>query len=297
MVMKQFSLDLLDTFVCIIDAGGFARAEAALARSQPAISLQLRRLEDQLGQELLQRHKGPIKLTKAGESLLPYARRILRLRDEAMRELASARSIQPVRVGIPSDFAQSLLPKALARFADSQPNVALDIRCELSAALLAALDGGTLDLVIAMTAEKPDARASQIWQEEMVWVGAANARKKPFQQEVVPIIAQPESCIYRKRMSDRLSAAGRAFRFVMTTESHIGMVAAVKAGLGVTAVARSTVPPELSILERTDLPELGHVSMAVYRHIDGPGEAVNKLTDLLVAQLLMARDRAQAAED
>nr|WP_298683576.1 LysR substrate-binding domain-containing protein [uncultured Dongia sp.] len=294
--MKQFSLDLLDTFVCIIDAGGFARAEAALARSQPAISLQLRRLEDQFGQELLLRHKGPIKLTKAGECLLPYARRILRLRDEATRELASAQSVQSVRVGIPSDFAQSLLPRALARFSDSQPNVALEIRCELSADLLAGLDGGALDLVIAMTSDRPDARASQIWQEEMVWVGAANARKKPFQREVLPVIAHPESCIYRKRMSERLSAAGRVFRFIMTTESHIGLVAAVKAGLGVTAVARSTVPPELVILESADLPELGSVSMAVYRHADGQGDAVNKLTDLLVAQLMTARDRVPATD-
>lgn len=293
--MKRFDLGLLETFVCIIDAGGFARAERSLGRSQPAISLQLKRLEDQLGQELLLRHRGALKLTKAGECMLPYARRILRLRDEAMRDVMSARAIQTVRVGIPSDFAQSLLPKALAYFAGSQPTIALDIRCELSAALLAALEGGILDLAVAMTADPPNVSAAHTWEEQIVWVGAGSTDAGSGKQHTLAVVAQPEGCVYRRRMEERLAASGQAFRFVMTTGSHAGMVAAVRAGLGVTAVAGSTVPPELSVLERPDLPILGTVSMGVYRHVDGLSPAVNGLTDLLVAQLMLAREGGDPA--
>ncbi len=167
--------DLLRSFAAIADAGGIAKAAERVHRTQPAVSLQVKRLEGMLGVALVRRQGRGVALTEAGERLLVYARRILTLNDEAVAALAPAALAGPVRFGTVQDFADTALPGVLARFAAENPGVRLDVRVGNSTALLDELEAGGLDLVLAS-----DLRPGGIplRSEPMRWIGGGARRAR-----------------------------------------------------------------------------------------------------------------------
>ncbi|MEX0808248.1 MAG: LysR substrate-binding domain-containing protein [Dongiaceae bacterium] len=279
--LLNIDMDLLRTFVTVAELNGVTRAADRLGRSQPAISLQLQRLESLVGTALFHRNRQGLLLTETGQLLRGYAERILGLNDEAVAQIVAHKTDGTIRVGLPNDYAVSLLPESLGRFSDAHLDSALTVSCALSTELLAGLDTGAFDLVVAMTGELPNRPSVQIWQEELAWVGPADLARDS--EKPVPLIVYPEGCIYRERMIRALNGAARPWRMVFASPSLSSLIAAAKSGLGLTVLSRRTVPAGLAALPaNAGLPALDPVWVGLYRSSNLPPPA-QRLVDFLKA--------------
>ncbi|MFT5112158.1 MAG: DNA-binding transcriptional LysR family regulator [Parasphingorhabdus sp.] len=239
-------MDLLRAFVVVVEQRGFSRAGQVLARSQPAVTLQIKRLEEQVGAILLNRKSRRLEPTASGLELLQYARKIIRLNDQAIAALSQRQLTGHVRMGIPNEFAASHLPDVLGKFSREHPDLTLEVVCDLSTHLLTRLEHQELDLAMAIH-HSVVAAEHLPWQESIEWVAADNFLFEP--DRPVPLVVAPPGCVYRRRVIEALEACNVAWRIVYTGTSYSGIRAAVGAGLGVTALARSTVPDDLRILD------------------------------------------------
>ena len=280
--MRHVDLDLLRAFQAVVETGSFASAAEQLGCTQPAVSLQVKRLENMFGQALVERAR-PARATEPGQTVLGYARRMLRLNDELLRRFDSGREGIMLRVGIPNDFSVAMLPVALSRFSAAEPDVILDLQSDLSTSLLDGLRAGQYDLVVAMTADRVSDLAVKLWNERLVWV--ASPQLKPSADRPLPLICYPEGCVYRGRMLKRLAEEGMNWRIAMTSPSFTSIIAAVESGLGASVFAESTAPAELVVERRKPWPDLGTVSVGLYRHPDSAIGAGQRLADSLLESL------------
>lgn len=292
--MRHVDLDLLRTFQAVVETGSFASAAEQLGCTQPAVSLQVKRLETLFGQTLIERAR-PARATEPGQTVLGYARRMLRLNDELLGRFDNAREGVMLRIGIPNDFSVAMLPAALSRFAANEPGVILDLQSDLSHALLEGLRTGQFDLVVAMTTERVSDLAVKTWSERLVWTAAPDLR--PATDKPLPLVCYPEGCIYRGRMLKRLAEDGLPWRIAMTSSSFTSIVSAVESGLGVSAFAESTAPEALVVDRRKPWPDLGTASVGLYRHPDGANGAGQRLADYLLESLDTHERRARRRVD
>jgi DNA-binding transcriptional LysR family regulator len=281
-LVRHVDLDLLRAFQAVVESGSFAGAAEQLGCTQPAVSLQVKRLETLFGQTLIERAR-PARATESGQTVLGYARRMLRLNDELLGRFDDRREGVVLRVGIPNDFSVAMLPVALSRFAANEPGIILDLQSDLSMSLLEGLRAGQLDLVVAMTAERVSDLAVQAWSERLVWIASPDVR--PTADRPMPLICYPEGCVYRGRMLQRLAEEGLNWRIAMTSSSFTSIIAAVEAGLGVSAFAESTAPEKLVAERRKPWPDLGTISVGLYRHPDSSNGAGQRLADYLLESL------------
>lgn len=276
--MKNLPMDLLRAFVSVAQLNSFTKAGELLGRSQPAISLQIQRLEELADESLLARNGKNLELTEAGESLYDYANQILTLNDLAISQLTKSSITGKIRLGIPSEFATVLLPKIVSRFAKAYPNVTLEVNCELSKHLLSKEGKASHDLILALE-DKPSTTGSDLVKtDELVWVASAdhNAQKV----STVPLIAAAEGCIYRHRAIHVLDRSQQPWQIVYTNPDLTGIQYAIQEGLGVTVLAKSTVPENLKILTPSArFPDLGKVGISL---ICSSRNKKNKAVSLLI---------------
>jgi len=247
----------LRTFVAVAGQLGFSAAARRLGLSQSAVSRQVRTLEAEVGQPLLDRDTHTVRLTAAGEILLGYARRILDLADEAVELLGEVGPRWRVRFGVSEDFALTRLPDFLRRFTAEHPHIDLEFTVELSVVLHRLLRTGELDAVLAMRIDDTSGGdAFQSWpliRDRQIWIGAPVFELKAG--EPVPLVLYPRPSLTREAALDALTAAGRAHRTVATSGSLSGLRAAALGGLGVMPFAGSLIPDGLVELP-VDLPPL-----------------------------------------
>jgi DNA-binding transcriptional LysR family regulator len=226
----MLDLELLRSFVSVVDAGGFTSASERVHRTQSTVSQQIKRLEDDFGRVLLNRNGRTVTPTEDGERLLSYARRILSLAEEARDVLARPSSEGAVRLGIPEDFAAYRLTKLLGQFARARPGLRLDVRADQSKYLRRDLERGELDLAL-LKRDAGEKGGIAVWPERVHWV---TSRANPIDTKVnsVPLIFFPTGCLYRARAIHAIEAAGRAWHMAYTSSSLSGIQAAVAAGLG-----------------------------------------------------------------
>ena len=276
--------DLLRALVTVVECGGFSMAGERLGRGQSAVSLQIKRLEEQLGVQLLVRSPRQISLTSEGELILDQARRILSLNDELVTRAREPEIAGVVRFGAPEDFATSHLPNVLAQFAKNHPKVALDVTCELTLELLERFSSGNLDLALVKREPSEKSPGLRVWREPLVWVGVD--RKVLDGAVTIPLVVSPRPCVYRKRMTDSLDQKQRPWRIAYTCGSLAGSLAAVRAGLGITVLPKEMAPTDLTILnaDMLDLPALEDTEMAL---VEAPGltPAAERLRDHVIRQL------------
>ena len=165
----MFDLELLRSFVSVVDAGGFTRAGERVHRTQSTVSQQIKRLEEDVGQPLLHRSGKDVTPTEAGERLLSYARRLLSLAEEARDVMARPEYQGAVRLGIPEDFAAYRLTKLLAAFSRSHPGLRLDVRADQSRYLKRDLDRGDIDLAL-LKRDAGEKGGIAVWPERVHWV-------------------------------------------------------------------------------------------------------------------------------
>ena len=251
---------LLRTFYVLANTRSFTRTAERVGRTQSAVSQQIQKLEDVIGQPLVARSRRHVALTTTGELLLGYARQVLDLLDQAFGKLSLPQTLGEVRFGSPEDFATFFLPDVLARFIELHPNVLLRTNCALTLPLIEGFQRGDYDLVVLKQEPGhayPGARP--IWREKLVWVGNGDGRLPwaPDDEGGIKLVLSPEPCVYRKRALGALDSARLPWTIVYTSPSLAGAAAAVRAGLGVSVLPRNMIPPGLSpVADPWALPDL-----------------------------------------
>lgn len=243
----NLDLDILRTLVLARQLGGFGRAAERVGRSQPAVSQQLRRLEDQIGEPLFRKDGRGLAPTDAGEILLSYARRMLDLNDEALSVLRGRAVAGRVRLGLPADFAESWLPGALGRFQRAHPAVEIEVVVDRNRLLVQRLDLAELDLVLTMGQGARD-DAERLGTLSPHWIGAAAPDRDRVDGGQVPLVVSDAPCFFRKRAISALDDAGVPWRIAFTSPTLGGIWAAVEAGLGVTVRTSLGLPDGLRML-------------------------------------------------
>jgi DNA-binding transcriptional LysR family regulator len=259
----MFDPDLLRALVAVAETCGFTKAAATLNSTQSTVSAQIRRLEEQAGRTLFVRSTRSVKLTAAGETLLGYARTILRLQEDVRLRLAGTRHSRCLRIGAAEDLADQWLPRVLRAFANEHPQVRIELEIGIGTRLFEKLDDKELDLVIGGECSAPLGR--RLWTEPLVWAFADKADIP----KILPTAFFPEPCPYREAALRALAAAAVEWRPTCSSSSLAGVRAAARAGLAVTPLPEHAVGPGLRILGTKDgVPPLPPVSYAVRSRAD-----------------------------
>ena len=283
--MNNLSMDTLRTFVTIHELGSFTQAGNMLGRSQPAISLQVKRLEATLGVSLFNRSSVQLELTQAGVLLAVKARQILKLNDEIISQFIKPDLSGRLHLGLPSEFATTLLPKIVGRFAQSYPNVTLEVTSDLSRNLLSKADSKGFDLILALHDSVTGAGNGRVKVDELVWV-TSHAHSAHL-QDTVPLIAAPNGCIYRDRAIKTLNQIKQPWRIIYTIPDLTGIQAAIEEGLGVTVLAKSTVPDNLTVIRTCEkFPKLGKIGINLINKGNSENEAVTRLITYIKSSLI-----------
>lgn len=273
MISEQIGLDLLRTYVSVCRQGSLSRVAAQTGRTQSALSMQMRRLEDLLDRQLFQRTGRGVVPTAEGELFLGYATRILALSEEAVARLRQTEISGSVRIGLAEEVATAALPAALGRLHRGYPDIHLDVVVEHSVALGQLWSEGGLDVMVGPTSVvAADALVS--WNVELQWVCASDYVLN--QGGPIDLVAFSAPCLWRQRMIEALVDVGHELRVAFTSKSIMALQAAIENGLGI-----GLLPPE-SV--RTG-------AMRVLKPSDGVPEPLN------VQYGLYARDRRTPVMD
>ncbi len=287
MPAPSLNTDLMRTFVAVADLGGFRAAASRIHRTPSAISMQMAKLEEDIGCPLFVKSGRTTALSAAGEELLTYARRILDLSEEALERLRGREIDGYVCFGVPDDRGARLLPGVLSRFARSYPNVEVEVLLAPSRQLLERLEKRTVDLVVVSnTPGAVEAGGEVVYSEELVWVGFDGGRAKD--QRPVPLAVADAACQWRQIAIEALEAAQIPYRIAVTSGHAWGQLAAVEADL---AIAPLPIALLGQGLERIDngLPALGRFQdrMCI---VPNASRAAQALADALRESLHTYRD-------
>lgn len=261
-------IDYLKSFLAIADGSSFTKAASAVHRTQSAVSMQMRRLEEEIGKPLFARNGKSFSLTTAGDALLAHARRIVKSHDEAVAELSRPDLIGKIRFGAVEDYASMLLPTVLFNFARSYPGVRVDVNVAPSTDLKAGLDQGELDL--ALCTEIPG-NGKVVHREQVVW--ATSSRHLVHEQRPLPIAVYHEGCIFRQWATQALEERRIAYRIAYVSTSVTGIIAVVRTGLAVAPVGLSYLPKQLQrVGPESGFPRLPIANILLHKHESADSE-------------------------
>lgn len=279
----DLDIALLRTFVAIVDTGGLTSAGKKVGRTQPAITHQIQRLEDQIGRTLFDDNRRKLSLTHDGEVLLEFARAMLRLNDEARTRFSAPDIAGHVTLGTPDLYASYILPEVLESFSHAHPNVEIELRCTRSVHLHAALERNELD--IALMTNQPEFRRGELVRREPIeWV--AGVGSSPELRNPLPLAVLPQGSVYRQHALEALGAANKQWSIRSVSDSIAGLQAAVFAGLAVSVFPRCAVVPKVRCLGEADgLPPLAPIELVMHRKSQGISNAAEQLAQYVTRAL------------
>jgi DNA-binding transcriptional LysR family regulator len=289
----MLDIDQLRTFIAIAETGSFTRAAEVVNKTQSAVSMQMKRLEERLERSIFARDGRASKLTEDGQRLLDYARRIVKLNVETLAAFSDDALSGRVRLGVPDDYADRYLPEIMARFSRAYPAVELSVICEPSIDLLERIDANELDLAIVTNCESKRA-AETFRRERLLWV--TSNRHSAHLEERVPLALGRPTCSWRRAAMERLEALGRPYRVLYSSSNAGAVAAAVLAGLAVSVLAESGLRPGMRVLTAADgFPELPSCRIGLVRNAHESSGLADALAEHIVSSLDNLSD-AQAAE-
>jgi DNA-binding transcriptional LysR family regulator len=278
----NLDLDTLRTLAVAHDRGGLAQAAEHLGRTPSAISLQMKRLQEDLGMPIFRKRGRGLALTEAGEIALSFARRILMLNDELLDTMQGANVAGLIRVGCPQDFAW-ILPSVLSHFSSLYPRMQIELHVEGSGPLLDAIRNGRIDLAVIIGQEAP-ANAQTVGRLELVWI--ASSTFTPPHEQPLPLAMLGPQCIFRRYAVQHLEAAGVPYRIAANSPSLNGLWAALLGGLGVTVRTALSLPDGLvSAGSLYGLPPIGSLPVTLHRNAHSTGVSADRMASLLTKAL------------
>ena len=237
-------IDQLRTFIAIAETGSFTKAAAVVHKTQSAVSMQMKRLEERIERPIFARDGRASKLTEDGARLLDYARRLVKLNVETVAAFSDAALCGRVRLGVPDDYADRYLPEIMARFSRAYPSVELTVICEPTVDLLNRIDGNEVDLAIVTNCESK--RASETFRRErLLWV--TSNRHSIHLEPRLPLALGRPSCTWRRTAVERLESIGRPYRVLYSSSNAGAVAAAVLAGLAVSVLPESGLRPGMRV--------------------------------------------------
>lgn len=262
---------LLRTFAAICDSGSFTKAAREVNLTQSAVSLHVKRLEDQVGSRLILRKARGLRLTEDGELLLSYARRILALHQEAEKRLGRKGPRGLIRIGAPEYFDLHTLASLLGQFATRYPAIELQTELGIGPDIATLLDEGELDLAI-LSREIGEGDGVVLSRERRVWAAGREMQLDP--DKPLPLALYPAFCGWRRLALERLDQAGRAWTLAVQSAGTAGILAALDAGLAITIFPEYGLPNTLKSLSGSEaLPALPDFEFVLRRWRKGPSEA------------------------
>ncbi|ALV25935.1 LysR substrate-binding domain-containing protein [Pannonibacter sp. Q-1] len=291
----MLDLDQLRTFVAIAEYGSFTRAAEMVHKTQSAVSMQMRRLEERIGRPIFMREGRLSRLTEEGEKLLHYARRLVQLNDETLAAFDETEVQGMVRLGTPDDYADRFLPEILARFSRSNPKAEVSVVCAPTANLIDLVVANELDVAIITHVEKPGGQRDEVIRREpLLWV--TSARHAVENEDVLPLALGRATCGWRRAALLALRSVGREHRLLYSSWNSTAVGAAVLAGLAVSVLPESALRPGMRVLAEADgFPKLPECEIAVMRS----WHQHSRVTEALVEHIISSLDNLsvpQAAE-
>lgn len=289
-MLTNVPTDLLRAFVTVVDLGSYTKAAEVLGRTQPAVSLQIRRLEDILRTRLLNTEGKQVRLTAAGVELGPYARQMLRLNDDMISHFANETLSGWIRVGLPTDFSNTFLLNSITQFAANHPNVRLEVESMLSRDLRLALAADRLNIAIGIAPAGEDVYLVNSAAIRPIWAMADSFRWE--RHLPLPIVRHADPCEYAERMRAAMRGTKRTWKTVLVASDVAGIQSALLAGLGVSALTPATLSPGLRIgREEEGFPPLESLRIGLFYKHARLSKAGHGLAHWLMDQIGVAGQR------
>lgn len=262
MSSRDLQIDWLRAFLAVVDTGSMTAAAKQVARSQSAVSMQIKKLEDSVGRPLLNRGSSAITLTPAGYDLLAHARKLMEVHSGALAALHRSGIEGRVTFGVPDDYVMVYLSPALRAFAGRYSEVEVTVVCEPSTVLVTKIERGEVDLALA-SLDAPD-HGDLLFKEDLIWVGSEP--HVAWTRNPLPIAVHGLNSQLRSSVLSALDAQQREYRVVYNSPNVTGQLAMAESGLAVAVITRCSLPPGLRILDsRHGLPELPTVDVVLLR--------------------------------
>jgi DNA-binding transcriptional LysR family regulator len=287
-------IDQLRTFIAIAETGSFTKAADVVHKTQSAVSMQMKRLEERIERPIFARDGRASKLTEDGSRLLDYARRLVKLNIETVAAFSDAALSGRVRLGVPDDYADRYLPEIMARFSRAYPSVELTVICEPTEDLLERIDLNEVDLAIVTHCES--VRASETFRRErLLWV--TSNRHAIHMEEKLPLALGRPSCNWRRTAIERMESLGRPYRVLYSSSSAGAVAAAVLAGLAVSVLPESGLRPGMRVLTAAEgFPELPNCHIGLVRNARESSALADALAEHIISSLDNLSEAVQAAE-
>ncbi len=261
MIPLDLNIDMLRCFREVAETGSFTKAGKNIGLTQSGVSVKIRRLEERLSTQILNRTSKSLSLTLEGEILLDYAGRILSVHDEAVSRLTEPKASGNLRIGLTDYFIPELLPSLLSQFRKQYPNIHLEIQTDVGMNLIPLYEKGELDLVVAGK-ESYQGRSRVLTHEPLIWV--VGTEMEASLHETVHLVLLPSPCSFRKMATESLEKANRKWEILFTGTSIGSIQAAVQAGMGVSILPKGALRKGLRIApSHLALPQLPMYSLAL----------------------------------
>jgi DNA-binding transcriptional LysR family regulator len=271
--------DLLRTFVAVAETGNFTRAADQVRRTQSAVSMQIKRLEETVGAALFERGPRGVLLTRKGSELIANARRIVALLDETAASLHTAPLDGPVRIGIPEEYSYSILAKALGAFSRRHSKVEITVKYAHSASQMVALANGELDLAVVF--EWQDYSEGEVlMRDPTVWV--TSTLHSAHEETPLPVALYSRAGWCKDFAIKSLEQSGLAYRIAYTSDTTGGLKLAVASGLAVAPLSRSNIPADCRELTTADgFGDIDSSNVVLHRAASARSEAINGMADAI----------------
>ncbi len=280
---SPLDLDQLQSFCVIADCGSFTEAARRVHKTQSAVSMQIKRLEERLDEILFSREGRSVTLTAQGNELYARARRMLKINAEIVDLFSSADLSGNIRFGVPDDYAVRLLPVILSQFQRTHPKIAVDVKCMASEDLLAGMHGGKFDLIV-FTQGTQQEFGEPFRSERMFWVGERNGMA--VKARPLPLAVGDQNCCWRADAVEALNQRGIDFRIAYTSSNATAITSAVLSDLAVGLLPESALHPGMQVLgEKEGLPTLPNAQVAVMRNSHAYGGIYDALANHIIASL------------
>lgn len=274
----------IQCFLAVAETQSFTKAASRVGRTQSAISQQIAKLENLIEKQLITRGR-ELSLTPDGELFLSYAKRIYELHRESLDRFKTPEIQGELRFGLPEDFASMMLSDILVEFSRLHPRVMLNVECDLTLNLIERFHHDEFDLILTKTNKRNQTpEGVNVWNEPVKWVGKKELLPALNEKSIIPLILSPTPCVYRGDVIESLNQHHLKWRLAFSSPSYAGKMAAVRAGLGITAIQRSMIPSYLDRLDDYFLPSLKDVHVSLIKK-EGANKAIESLAFFIMDKL------------
>ena len=278
--MRAIPIDVIRAFVAVVDSRGFTRAAEDLGRTQPTVSLQVKRLEELVDAPLFEK-SSRLTLTRIGEICLGHGRKLLAQHDEMLDSLGrQRRGGEAIRLGMPGEFAPLLVPNLANLAARDREGLNFEFTCEMSETLLERLGANQLDVALAMTPQSGARDAVSQWPMAMSWISAPGYRLPT--EGPIPLITTPEGSLYHQVAATALHRAGRSFEIVCKSANFDVLKSAVDSGYGVSAIARALAPASAKVVPPSQISGLPDVALGLFARSGETSKPSRPLVDRMI---------------